>query len=238
MSASLSAPHNWCDSRCERCPLSRDCEVAQAEARSRRALTLTSEGNANREPSPRGRRAKSPVPSSDRPLTARASAWGTLLPESPASSAVQTHWAQTGMELVHAVKKVIESLGGSRSAAQRSACDDAASAAVLVAGKCARIASCLGPDGELAPGWFGEADAAPNLLLVERGLGDACMAIVLLSDAAEPAAVRRFWAAALELDLVLERTVEARNRAWAAVRALAGAGGAPSPFAVDGARGK
>lgn len=163
--------------------------------------------------------------------------WGTLLPARPAPTAVQTHWTKTGMELVHAVKAVIESAGGFRSATQRSACDDAASAAVLVAGKCARIASYLGPDGELEPGWFGEADAAPNLLLIERALGDACMAVVLLSDAAEPAAVRRFWAAALELDRVLERTVEARNRAWAAVRALAGNGGAPSPFAVADAQG-
>jgi len=219
----FSAPFNWCDRRCERCPLASGCPVQRREQQLR--WVHEARGEDPDDPAVMLEDASEMLESALRMVLEIAQAEGidldAPLPPRPTVLAAK-RLERSAMALVRCVAQVVD-----RGDAQ--AGDSTRGLLALtstLAAKVGRIAGQLdlGADDET---WA--RDAAPNLLLIDRLRAELARKLALLpQDGARDAGLQR---ALRELDRDLEpliRDVGAETRDLLA--ALEARGAAPSPF--------
>jgi hypothetical protein len=220
----FSAPFNWCDRRCERCPLEDTCPLARRE----RQLQWVHEARGEDPDDP----AVIMVDASQmlgftlRLVLEIAEEEGidlnAPLPKRPAVLAAK-RLEQAGMTLVRNASELWK-------AAEAAGCDCAELrfSATKLAAKAARIASYL-EDPEDEDIWV--ADAAPNLLLIDRVKRQFADELARVSPDAGSGVVERVTRALAELERILDPLIrDFGDGARAMLAALEARGSAPSPF--------
>lgn len=212
--AELSAPYNWCDARCDRCPLAASCPVNNIDDPRRRAADSGRDPEVDR----------AVALATAHALSARE---GLAVDESSARApepAAAVRLRNLCRAYAFAVLAVREALAAERSDL---ASDHLRADAMLVAVKGSRVACQLSRAGGLHEAAL--MDGAPNLLLIER--------LVAAIDARVPAELDRPGCAAAyssardDLRRALQpllRALPSRFREELQLRMLTGS--APSPF--------
>jgi len=226
MNNPFSPPYNWCDRRCERCPLANECDVYRRSQAIRQRCWL--QGDDPDELSTAMREVNRSL------LEALALAYQIAIeegyspdelpdeapPPSPAAIALQ----QVVFDYANAVQRLLSALPDGASA--RALAEDALASALVV---CTKVARCSSPildldlDDEI---W--ELDVVPNLLAIEHldaQIAEAVRAVGVTAERAEFDAIRAALLRALEGRFA--RIPPARRLDLARLIAL---GRAPSPF--------
>ncbi len=227
----FSTPFNWCDRRCERCPLADECTVNRREQQRRwvheargedpdslavalsdvkdelaRALVMAREIAIEKGPDP------------DAPL-----------PPMPISLD-EVKLQRAGLELAVALRAALDAQhAGLATTLPAAIVDDAMTASATLGAKCARIVSYLAE----RHGDTWTADAVPNLLLMERlrvQLDDALTSIEAGLGALRLEEVR---AAKRDLDRILDPLFASIHPGLRRLlEGLVARGAAPSPFSI------
>jgi hypothetical protein len=208
--ARLSTPYNWCDARCDRCPLAAGCPIVQrgapagADPDEERAAALATA----------------------HALAAREAALQTVAASARPVPAVAVELRRLSRDYAMTVLAVRDSLTPEQ---LDSALGDLRTDAMLVAVKGSRVACHLSSAGSFddEPALM---DGVPNLLLLERIMTSIDARLAVLSS--DRSAAGEYRTARDELRRALQpllRAVPARFRDEIQLRTLTGA--APSPFA-------
>jgi hypothetical protein len=207
--ARLSAPYNWCDARCDRCPLAAGCPIVQSGP--------PAGGDRDEE--------RAAALATAHALAAREAALQAVAASKPPPRAVASELRRLSRDYAMTVLAVRDSLTPEQ---LDSALGDLRTDAMLVAVKGSRVACHLSPEGSFddEPALM---DGVPNLLLLERIMTSIDARLAVLCSQGSPAGEYR--AARDELRRALQpllRAVPARFRDEIQLRTLTGA--APSPF--------
>lgn len=225
----LGPPYNWCDRRCERCPLSDRCAVTLRERERREAARRR--GDDPDDPEVVARDITADLEQAMEMLVQAADEDGIdideldldapLPPESPA----QRSLAQRGMAFAVAARELLQ---GHADEAVR----EARQCAFLIAGKTGRISMYVTPQWQLDEERLAlTCDAMPNIILVEHLLGVVAEGLAVLGERADPGALVRFEEARAELaTALLPLSAAVDDEVREALRDLAAAGRAPSPY--------
>lgn len=226
LASSLSDPSNWCDTRCERCPIAASCALGRRERAARlRALTPV--------PSP----PSSPAPFADE-MDVFFEQLGNELDR--ITEALEAAAAAEGIDLAAPVTAPPVLLDTVRFEAAAFAlmcaidvCERTTRAtelrrlSTLLAIKAARIACDLGGHHRE----FFECDVAPNLLLMERIVGELTVHMARLTLSAPDGSTAAPATALAEVDALLRPLIAAvPPETHALVDGLVRRGAAPSPF--------
>jgi hypothetical protein len=212
--AELSAPYNWCDGRCERCPLAASCPVRRFELEERRAA-----GSRGGEPGCTGavRALEVAVDLVDDP----GGPPHPLDPESPAAARLR-HACREYAAAVFALRDELARVDPGRDV------DELGADAMLIAGKGGRVAGYLSGAGELT-GQAALMDGVPNLFLVERVVDEVDQSVADRSHM--PGVGPAYRVARDQLRQALEPHLRAVPGPYRDELRLRVAGGsAPSPF--------
>lgn len=205
-------PWNWCDRRCERCPLSNGCELYEHSETNR--LRLMEQGVDPDDPS------------------AQIAILELLVEEAttivepvrePPPPPVRERLSAAGMRYAEIVRSLCQQESND------SLAEEAWLVATIVAAKTARI----GPDLPLTPSAPCRDDTVLNLLLVDELERQSAALVLALYAERGPARLERFIEARARLRTLIDpHLVRLEERDRKALLELRSAGRAPSPFCV------
>lgn len=212
--AELSAPYNWCDGRCERCPLAARCPVRRFELEELRAADTR-----GGEPGPIG--ASQGLDAAVELVDDPGGPPHPLEPESPEAARLR-HACREYTAAVFALRDALARTEPDRDV------DELGADAMLVAGKGGRVAGYLSAAGELT-GQAALMDGVPNLLLVERVMAEVDESVADRSHMPDVGSAYRVARDQLRQVLMPHlRAVPERHREELGLRVASGS--APSPF--------
>lgn len=225
--------YNWCDSRCERCPLRPNCPVAIREAQRRWVHQARGE-----DPDDWAVVMKDVGEELERAmklLVEMAERDGVDLSDEsdePPASLASRRLSQSGLDFVVAVRDALAAIGDEPTEREVDEGAELVLLSAIIARKTARLANAFEPDPQpLEEREVWRCDWVPNVLLITRELGTA------------RAAVRRFFEAA-ELRASVEAPLDVIERMLAPLVArippearttletMLAEGTAPSPFST------
>ena len=220
-------PYNWCDRRCERCPLRGECRLARYEEQ--QDWVAQARGEDPEDPAYAGRRMAESVERSMRLLEIAAEEEGIDLSKPVPPIPRSLYSRRVRQALFEWVGMMTEELGSLTSAAET--VQTTTNACLFVVIRMARVLPGLRADGGLEEDEAMHDHGALNLLIVEHYLAKVRSGVEVLGEAARGrvsdglAEVERLLAPALD-------SVPAQVRAD--VGRLTSEGRAPSPFATVG----
>jgi hypothetical protein len=229
----LTDAYNWCDSRCERCPLRSDCPVAIREAQ--RRWVHEARGEDPDDWAVIMKDVEEELGRALQLLVEMAERDGADLDDdsdAPPPSLASRRLSQSGLDFVVAVRDALATIGGEPTEREVDEGAELVLLSAIIARKTARLSSAFEADPqplEEREVWRG--DWVPNVILVTRVLGTARAAVRRFFDVAE---TRARVEAPLD---VIERTLapltervppEARRT----LETMIADGTAPSPFVI------
>lgn len=226
-------PFNWCDRRCERCPLTRTCPVAVRE----RAREAEAEARGDGEPAAAivadTENVAAELEEAHRMLEDIAEEEGIDLdaapPRQPASLVARRlrQTSRTYAAAVHGLRPRPPISGDIEDALR-----EAEASAFLVATKGARVAGSLTPTGELDFDEPARPDGALNAVLLERLDREVAASLLRAASALDEADLDDYADTRRDLRRLLEPLLEVSTDARSAIDEAIERGRAPSPFAT------
>ncbi|MEM9195887.1 MAG: hypothetical protein AAGF12_42365 [Myxococcota bacterium] len=227
----FTSEYNWCDSRCERCPLEKTCAHAKMESQRRWAHTM------------RGIDPDDPdvvIADLNRQLEATLTylqeEFKEELAEEDPRESMPVSLLEKRLRLLSkahtvALRDLVEGLSEEELRVSDAQVGTIISGSLLVGSKIGRLGAYLTPEGEpvRTPGW--DADAVPNLLLLERVDKGLRTAVRELSALAPTADAESYWSARERLFAIVDQWYErVPDVAREALKQRIDARTAPSPF--------
>lgn len=224
MDDAFGSPFNWCDRRCERCPISSSCPIWKRE---RQLEWLhTQRGEDPHDPAVVARDFEAELHLTIRTIEDIAKEEGISLDDVPLPSDEPIALAPRRLDL--AGRRFFEAWCETFMEGRAPVTEDAMEAATKLAMKAGRLSSYDGPDD---PVW--SMDAVPNLLLVERLLPLVNEAVAQASGYLEAESLSRLEHAEAELHREFTRLLaEVQSESREGLQRLVQEGRAPSPFCV------
>ncbi len=234
MTLSFSAPFNWCDSRCNRCPLAGGCGIASwlemtRKAREERGEALHDSHESMAEMLDGLSLAREKL---ERTFEEEGISLEELCEVPARISLDDTALGKAAMEHAMAVKELVHELSDDQWSPMAGAAAGAMGGAFLICAKVGRVTPLDIPeDGPGTAAW--RMDTVPNLLLMERTLQEVTFAMDQLISAYLAIRPGRYLRARGTLILQFKGwldTIGEQDRAL--FISLTEAGKAPSPFCV------
>ena len=220
----LGSPYNWCDRRCERCPLTDDCALA-IHNRARRAA----QRRRGVDPDAAETIAQDIADDMQKALE--------LLEEAAAEEEISLEGCEptedTPTQRLLSERGLGFALTTDALLRQYPEHGEAMLAGFLAGAKVARIAAAVTPSWELDPNWPLTCDTMPNIILIERLLQVVSDAVAALEEPVDRQALASFERAQVDLvRALLPLSAAVDDSVREALRELTAAGGAPSPYCV------